>query len=119
MSRERVVVVLEYKVYVYNFADLNLLHTIETASNPRGLCSLCPDSRACVLACPGLQKGHVKVEQHGQSAPMAAPQLGPCASSWRLWASSAPSERSRPSARPATASGARASRLQSRPFRRL
>ena len=62
MSRERVVVVLEYKVYVYNFADLNLLHTIETASNPRGLCSLCPDSRACVLACPGLQKGHVKVE---------------------------------------------------------
>ena len=36
MSRERVVVVLEYKVYVYNFADLNLLHTIETASNPRG-----------------------------------------------------------------------------------
>ena len=82
---------LEYKIYVYNFADLNLLHTIETASNPRGLCSLCPDSRACVLACPGLQKGHVKVEQHGQSAPMAAPQLGPCASSWRLWASSAPS----------------------------
>jgi len=108
MSRERVVVVLEYKIYVrragsnmaltpgscslhachlcrcphakrqtplrrrrgrrppaaqvYNFADLNLLHTIETASNPRGLCSLCPDSRACVLACPGLQKGHVKVE---------------------------------------------------------
>jgi len=62
MSRERVVVVLEYKLYVYNFADLNLLHTIETVSNPKGLCSLCADSRLCVLACPGLQKGHLRVE---------------------------------------------------------
>ena len=62
MSRERVLVVLEYKVYVYNFADLNLLHTIETVSNPKGLCSLCADSRLCVLACPGLQKGHLRVE---------------------------------------------------------
>ncbi len=62
MSRERVVVVLEYRVYVYNFADLNLLHTIETISNPRGLIALCVDARACVLACCGLQKGHVRVE---------------------------------------------------------
>mmetsp|Transcript_31665 Transcript_31665/g.102470 ORF Transcript_31665/g.102470 Transcript_31665/m.102470 type:complete len:376 (-) Transcript_31665:105-1232(-) len=62
MSRERVVVVLEYRIYVYNFADLNLLHTIETISNPRGLCSLCADSRACVIACCGLQKGHVRAE---------------------------------------------------------
>ena len=62
MSRERVVVVLEYKIYVYNFADLNLLHTLETVSNPKGLCALCADSRLCVLACPGLQKGHLRVE---------------------------------------------------------
>jgi len=62
MSRERVVVVLEYKIYVYNFADLNLLNTVETVSNPKGLCSLCADSRMCVLACPGLQKGHLRVE---------------------------------------------------------
>jgi WD40 repeat protein len=62
MSRERVVVVLEYKIYVYNFADLNLLHTLESVSNPKGLCALCADSRLCVLACPGLQKGHVRVD---------------------------------------------------------
>jgi len=62
MSRERVVVVLEYNIYVYNFADLNLLHTIETVSNPKGLCSLCTNSNNCVLACPGLQKGHIRVE---------------------------------------------------------
>ena len=47
---------------VYNFADLNLLHTLETVSNPKGLCALCADSRSTVLACPGLQKGHLRVE---------------------------------------------------------
>uniref|UniRef100_A0A7S4EW91 Uncharacterized protein n=1 Tax=Chrysotila carterae TaxID=13221 RepID=A0A7S4EW91_CHRCT len=62
MSRERIVVVLEYRIYVYNFADLNLLSTIETISNPRGLCALCADSRSCVLACCGLQRGHVRAE---------------------------------------------------------
>lgn len=62
MSRERVVVVLEYRIYVYNFSDLNLLHTIETISNPHGLCALCADSQACVIACCGLQKGHVRAE---------------------------------------------------------
>jgi hypothetical protein len=117
------VVVLEYKIYVYNFADLNLLHTIETASNPRGLCSLCPDSRACVLACPGLQKGHVKVEPHGQGARLSSAQLGPCASSgraWRLWAARhSQGGAGRPTGRPATASGARASCLQSRRCHRL
>jgi hypothetical protein len=34
----RVVVVLEYKIYVYNFADLKLIDHIETAANPKGLC---------------------------------------------------------------------------------
>uniref|UniRef100_A0A7S3AFD8 Autophagy-related protein 18 n=1 Tax=Haptolina ericina TaxID=156174 RepID=A0A7S3AFD8_9EUKA len=62
MSRERVVVVLEYNIYVYNFADLNLLHTIETVSNAKGLCSLCSNTHNCVLACPGLQKGSIRIE---------------------------------------------------------
>ena len=54
------------------------------------------------------------VSQHGQSAPLAGPQLAPCASSgsarW-LWAACTPQV-----GRPATASGARASRLQSCPL---
>ncbi|KAG8470216.1 hypothetical protein KFE25_008637 [Diacronema lutheri] len=62
LRRDRVVVVLEYKVYVYNFADLRMLHHFETISNPKGLCSLSPSSSTCVLACPGLQKGHLRVE---------------------------------------------------------
>ena len=62
-----------------------------------------------------LQSSRLKVPP-----PLAAPQLGSCASSgraWRLWAARPSQERARPTGRPATASaGARASRLQSRPF---
>ena len=79
------VVVLEHKIYVYNFADLKLVDHIETTPNPKGPCRIrcsCPDMCAyglfvdpvtglcaicsydsnTVLVCPGLQKGHVRVE---------------------------------------------------------
>ncbi|CAN1241006.1 Autophagy-related protein 18a [Linum perenne] len=32
-----IIVVLEQKIFVYNFADLKLLHQIETISKPKGL----------------------------------------------------------------------------------
>ena len=54
--------------------------------------------------------------------PLAVPQLAPCASSgraWRLWGSSVLPERGQATGRPATASGAQASRLQSRRFHRI
>ena len=62
LRRDRVVVVLEKKIYVYNFADLKLVDHIETVSNPHGLCALCPHSTNSVLACPGQQRGHVRIE---------------------------------------------------------
>ena len=60
----------------------------------------------------------MSVEQHAQSAPLAVPQLAPCASSGRasrLWAAWY-SQSEAPPLGPATASGAQASCLQSRPF---
>ena len=54
--------------------------------------------------------------------PLAAPQLGACASSrraWRLRAARHSQGEARPTACPATASGARASHVQSRRFHRL
>ncbi|CAH9082303.1 unnamed protein product [Cuscuta epithymum] len=65
LRRDRIVVVLEYKIYVYNFMDLKLLHQIETCPNPRGLCCLSHNSNTSVLACPGLRKGQVRVEHFG------------------------------------------------------
>lgn len=79
--------VLESRIYVYNFADLRLVDHIETIKNPKGartpparaefalapaqppppplaagLCAVCPSSTNTVLACPGLQRGSVRVE---------------------------------------------------------
>lgn len=62
LRRDRIVVVLRTKIYVYNFKDLKIVHQIETIENPKGLCALCPNSTNSVLACPGLQKGLVRVE---------------------------------------------------------
>ncbi|KYR01471.1 WD repeat domain phosphoinositide-interacting protein 3 [Tieghemostelium lacteum] len=61
LRRDRIVVVLENKVYVYNFSDLQLVHQLETTNNPKGICAVCPGT-ANVLACPGLKPGYVHVE---------------------------------------------------------
>ncbi len=62
LRRDRVVVVLERKVYVYNFADLKLVDQIETSANPKGIAALNAYTASPVLVVPGLQKGHVRVD---------------------------------------------------------
>jgi len=74
LRRERIVVALENKVYVYNFGDLELIHQIETTSNPKGLLALSPDSNNIVLACPGLKPGyiHIRINDTNKSTPIKA-----------------------------------------------
>jgi WD40 repeat protein len=62
LRRDRVVVVLESKVFVYRFKDLKLLDQITTVANPKGLISLCPEVKNNVLAIPGLARGSIRVE---------------------------------------------------------
>ncbi|KAL6339762.1 hypothetical protein AAG906_034848 [Vitis piasezkii] len=64
LRRDRIIVVLEQKIFLYNFADLKLLHQIETIANPRGLCAVSQLTASLVLVCPGLQKGQVRVEHY-------------------------------------------------------
>lgn len=64
LRRDRIIVVLEQKIFVYNFSDLKLLHQIETTSNPKGLCAVSQVAGSFVLVCPGLQKGQVRVEHY-------------------------------------------------------
>ena len=59
-----------------------------------------------------------QVWQHGHIAPLAVPEVGPRASpghAWQLWLARRSQGRGWPTGRPATASGARASRLHSHP----
>ncbi|KAH7293777.1 hypothetical protein KP509_28G041900 [Ceratopteris richardii] len=65
LRKDRIVVVLEHKIYVYNLQHLKLLHQIETIANPRGLCCLSPSTESAVLACLGLHRGQVRVEHYG------------------------------------------------------
>ncbi|CAM6040989.1 unnamed protein product [Sphagnum compactum] len=52
MNRKRMVVVLERKTYIHDLAQLTVLETIDTISNPRGLCALSPNQENCYLALP-------------------------------------------------------------------
>eukprot|EP00775_Hariotina_reticulata_P011356 gene11356-11505_t len=63
LRRDRIVVALEHKVLSYNFADLKLLHQIETLGNSRGLLALSSAADTTVLACPGLHTGQVAMIQ--------------------------------------------------------
>ncbi|XP_018442665.1 autophagy-related protein 18a [Raphanus sativus] len=68
LRRDRIVVVLEQKIFVYNFVDLKLMHQIETIANPKGLCAVSQGAAggggSMVLVCPGLQKGQVRIEHY-------------------------------------------------------
>lgn len=68
LRRDRIVVVLEHKVWVYNFANLRVLQEIETIANPKGLCAVSYSPRSMVLVCPGLQKGHVRVDHYASNS---------------------------------------------------
>ncbi|KAG9157227.1 hypothetical protein Leryth_004895 [Lithospermum erythrorhizon] len=64
LRRDRIIVALEQKIFVYNFVDLKLLHQIETIANPKGLCVVSQSGGTFVLVCLGLQKGQVRVENY-------------------------------------------------------
>ena len=64
LRRDRIVAILLQKIFVYNFADLKLLHQIETISNPKGLCEVSQLSGSMVLVCLGLLKGQIRVEHY-------------------------------------------------------
>lgn len=57
----RIVVVLEAKIYVYNFQNLKLIEVIETCPNPKGICAVSPSKDVCVLAAPEKKAGTVRI----------------------------------------------------------
>eukprot|EP01100_Stratorugosa_tubuloviscum_P001533 TRINITY_DN1341_c2_g1_i1.p1 TRINITY_DN1341_c2_g1~~TRINITY_DN1341_c2_g1_i1.p1 ORF type:complete len:348 (+),score=142.50 TRINITY_DN1341_c2_g1_i1:75-1118(+) len=71
LRRDRVVVVLLTKVYVYNFSDLQLMEQFDTCENPRGLCALSPSTSNTVIAYPDVSVGGVKIQLADSKSPLS------------------------------------------------
>ena len=67
LNTDRIIVVLETKIYVHNFADLVLKDTIDTCSNPLGLCSINTEGEDMILASPCKNVGEINVHLYGES----------------------------------------------------
>lgn len=67
LRKDRIVVALETKVYIYNFTDLRLMTSFETTNNPTGLLALSPKESNTVLVCPGLEPGKARIENFDQN----------------------------------------------------
>jgi len=67
LRRDRVIVVLENKVFVYNFADLKLLDQVDTFPNPTGLCAVCPAKDNIVVALLGEKEGQVRIHNYSRN----------------------------------------------------
>jgi WD40 repeat protein len=61
LRRDKIVVVLEKHVYVYNFDKLERTHKFDTYPNAKGLVALSANED-CVLAFPHTEKGYVRIE---------------------------------------------------------
>ena len=91
LRRDRIVVILRDKIYVYRFSDLKLMDCVGTGRNEAGLCAISlegatgttggggggvgvnsggggsndGDNAVMVLACPGVVTGQVRLELYG------------------------------------------------------
>lgn len=83
MNRQRLIVILQDKVYVYELNSLTIFDTIDTVPNFKGLCAFSPCLDACYLALPGSNtKGsallynvmdcHLHCEIEAHRSPLAA-----------------------------------------------
>jgi len=62
LRRDKIVVALKNKIFIYNFEDLKQLQQLEYVDNPLGLCALSSQQDRAVLVCPGLQLGQIRIE---------------------------------------------------------
>ena len=88
LRRDRIVVILRDRIYVYRFSDLSLVDCVGTGRNEAGLCAISlegatgttgggtinagtgggsgdGDNAVMVLACPGVVTGQVRLELYG------------------------------------------------------
>jgi len=63
LRKEKIVVALEQRVYIYQITDLKLLDAIDTYDNPNGVCAL-SSKDATILITPDKKKGYIKINNY-------------------------------------------------------
>ncbi len=67
LRKDILVVVLEDKIFVFNFETLKLIEQVDTSSNPFGLCGIATAEKpiAKTIVCPAVEKGSLRVLNYG------------------------------------------------------
>lgn len=73
LTKDKIVVVLDNRTYIYNFDDLRLIDAIETCLNTKGLVALNPDPENAVLATPDKTPGNVRVNAYEKNKSIQIP----------------------------------------------
>lgn len=66
LRKDRIIVILDTKIYVYNLQDLKIRDQIQTAPNPKGMCAMSSDNDRIILACPDKVKGGIRVQLYNE-----------------------------------------------------
>jgi len=62
LRRDKIIVILETKIYIYNFGNLKLIHEcIKTDPNPKGICAVSYGEEEMIMACLGEKSGEVRI----------------------------------------------------------
>ncbi len=63
LRKDKVVVILETRIYVYNFSDFFFLDAVDTFANPTGCCALSGTGPA-ILATPTKRQGELRIKNY-------------------------------------------------------
>ena len=68
LRKDLLVVVLEDKIFVFNFETLKLVEQVETCQNPLGLCAIATDEKPIskTIVCLHVEKGSLKTLNDGK-----------------------------------------------------
>lgn len=67
MRKDRIVVVLEQRIYVYQFPDLKLLDTLDTCVNHQGLCAISSIDTFTIIYLDNTKKGTIRIKHYNDT----------------------------------------------------
>ena len=64
LKRDKIFVVCDQKIFIFAFISFDILDTLETFDNPKGIIAVSTDSSTCIVAYPGKSMGSVNIKNY-------------------------------------------------------